>query len=174
MSKSTYFKNVETLEELRRQYKTLLKKHHPDNIEGSTEATQAINAEYERIFNELKDKHDRNATYNKEDSTATYEDMKYNFEEDEKLREVLQCIISFTCINIEIIGCWIWIDGETYPYKNSLKSLGFKWAREKKKWYYHTESFRKRSHKKLSIDDIRSYYGSTEVETEKRRRLQQA
>lgn len=174
MSKSTYFKNVETLEELRRQYKTLLKKHHPDNIEGSTEATQAINAEYERIFNELKDKHDRNATHNKEDSTATYEDMKYNFEEDEKLREVLQCIISFTGINIEIIGCWIWIDGETYPYKNSLKSLGFRWAREKKKWYYHTESFRKRSHKKLSIDDIRSYYGSTEVETEKRRRLQQA
>ena len=26
-----YFKNVETLEELRKQYKELLKKYHPDN-----------------------------------------------------------------------------------------------------------------------------------------------
>lgn len=32
-----YFKNVETLEELRKQYKELLKKYHPDNPNGSTE-----------------------------------------------------------------------------------------------------------------------------------------
>ena len=40
-----YFKNVETLEELRKQYKELLKKYHPDNPNGSTEATQEVNAE---------------------------------------------------------------------------------------------------------------------------------
>lgn len=28
---NTYFKNVNTLEELRKQYKELLKQHHPDN-----------------------------------------------------------------------------------------------------------------------------------------------
>ena len=38
-----YFKNVETLEELRKQYKELLKKYHPDNPNGSTEATQEVN-----------------------------------------------------------------------------------------------------------------------------------
>ena len=114
---------------MRRQYKTLLKRYHPDNIEGSTEATQAINIEYEQLFNKLKDRHDRKTTNSQKDSKSTYEDMKYNFEEDEKLREVLQSIISFVGINIEIIGCWIWIDGDTYPYKDSLKSLGFKWAR---------------------------------------------
>ena len=69
-------------------------------------------------------------------------------------------------INIEIVGCWIWVDGNTYEHKDALKALGFKWAREKKKWYFHTEAFRKRSHKKLSMDDIRNYYGSTEVQTE--------
>lgn len=41
-----YFKNVNTLEELRKQYKELLKKYHPDTANGSTEATQEINAEY--------------------------------------------------------------------------------------------------------------------------------
>ena len=30
----TYFKDVNTLEELRKQYKELLKKYHPDNPQG--------------------------------------------------------------------------------------------------------------------------------------------
>ena len=44
----TYFRNVNTLEELRKQYKELLKQYHPDNANGSTEATQEINAEYDK------------------------------------------------------------------------------------------------------------------------------
>ena len=34
-----YFSNVNTLEELRKQYRDLLKKYHPANANGSTEAT---------------------------------------------------------------------------------------------------------------------------------------
>ena len=45
-----YFNNVSTLEDLRRQYKELLKKYHPDNPQSSTEACQEINAEYDRLF----------------------------------------------------------------------------------------------------------------------------
>lgn len=170
----TYFKNVNTLEELRKQYRDLLKQYHPDNPNGSTEATQAINAEYDNLFKALKDRHEKQTEGKTTDNKTDFDNMKYNFEEDEKLREVLQNIISFSGINIEIIGCWIWVDGNTYEYKDTLKVQGFKWAREKKKWYFHTEAFRKRSHKKLSIDDIRNYYGSTEVKTEERKQLKQA
>ena len=53
-----YFKDVSTLEELRRQYKELLKKYHPDNANGSTATCQEINAEYDRLFKVLKDKHE--------------------------------------------------------------------------------------------------------------------
>ena len=149
---SKYFKDVNTLEELRKQYRDLLKKYHPDNANGSTEATQEINAEYDRLFKVLKDRHESKATDNKESNAKTdFNNMKYDFSEDAKLREVLQQIITFEGINIEIVGCWIWADGNTYEYKAALKEIGFKWAREKKKWYFHTEAFRKRSHKKLSI-----------------------
>ena len=172
---TTYFNNVNTLEELRKQYKELLKKFHPDNPQGSTEATQEINAEYDRLFKLLKDKHEHNTAGNAENgSKADFNNMKYDFSEDQKLREVLQQIIRFVGINIEIVGCWIWVDGNTYEYKETLKELGFKWGREKKKWYFHTEAFRKRSRRKLSMDDIRDYYGSTEVETEQRELLKQA
>ena len=49
-----YFKNAETLEQLRKQYKDLLKKHHPDNG-GNLTDMQEINAEYDRLFKVLKD-----------------------------------------------------------------------------------------------------------------------
>ena len=130
-----YFKNISTLEELRKQYKELLKKFHPDNANGSTEATQEINAEYDQLFKMLKDKHDSKS--------------------------------------IEIIGNWIWAF-DSYGYRAELKALGFRYARNKKAWYYHTEAFRKKSHKSLSMDDIRSYHGSTEVETDGMKRLKQA
>lgn len=164
----TYFKNVNTLEELRKQYKELLKRYHPDNPNGSTEATQQINQEYEKLFKLLKDKHDNRQTSNTEKKTSFYNNMKYDFSEDIKLREVLNKVINFTDVTIELCGSWIWISGNTYQYKKELKEIGFKWASNKKAWYWHSEAFRKRSNKKLSMNDIRKYYGTTEVQPEQR------
>lgn len=163
-----YFKDVNTLEELRKQYKELLKRYHPDNPNGSTEATQDINKEYESLFRILKDKH----TSDKEEKTSCYNNMKYDFSEDSKLRDTLYKVINFTGVTIEIIGEWIWISGNTYHYKSQLKDIGFKWATNKKAWYWHSEAFRKRSNRKLSMNDIRNYYGSTEVQTEQQQYLE--
>ena len=169
-----YFKDVNTLEELRRQYRDLLKKYHPDNKDGSTEATQEINAEYDRLFRVLKDRHESKSTDSKESNAKTdFNNMKYDFSEDAKLREMLNKIIGFDGITIEIIGNWIWCF-DSYGYRTELKELGFRYARNKKAWYYHTEAFRKKSHKSLSMDDIRIYYGSTEVETDGMKKLKQA
>ena len=169
-----YFNNVSTLEALRRQYRDLLKVNHPDNG-GDVAKMQEINAEYDKLFKILKDRHESKSTDNtKAGSKSDFENMKYDFSEDQKLREVLQQIIRFSGITIEVVGAWIWCDGNIYEYKDALKGLGFKWAREKKKWYWHSEAFRKKSRRKLSMDDIRDYYGSTEVETEQRELLKQA
>ncbi len=171
---SKYFKDVNTLEELRRQYRDLLKKYHPDNANGSTEATQEINAEYDRLFKVLKDRHESKSADSKEsDAKTDFNNMKYDFSEDQRLREMLNKIIGFHGITIEIIGNWIWAF-DSYGYRKELKELGFKYAGNKKAWYYHTETFRKKSHKTLSMDDIRNYYGSTEVETDQRKLLKKA
>lgn len=166
---NTYFKNVNTLEELRKQYKELLKKYHPDNENGSEEITKIINTEYERFFKLLKDKHESKSST--EEKTSSYDNMKYNFEEDEMLREMLNKVIHFSNITIEIIGNWIWLGGNTYQYRKEFKELGFKFAGQKKMWYWHSEAFRKKSHKALSINDIRNYYGSTEIEPDAHKRL---
>ncbi len=159
-----YFKNINTLEELRKQYRDLLKRHHPDNG-GDVSDMQEINAEYDRLFKLLKDRHESKSAGSKERNAKTeFNNMKYDFSEDAKLREMLNKIIHFDGITIEIIGNWIWC----------FDSFGFKYAHNKKAWYFHTEAFRKRSHKKLSMEDIRNYYGSTEVETDGTKRLKQA
>ena len=168
----TYFKNVNTLEELRKQYKELLKQFHPDNPSGSTEATQAINAEYDRLFKVLKDKHE-SKTADNENGKADFNKKYYDFSEDQALRDMLNKIIGFDGITIEIIGNWIWCFN-SFNYRKELKELGFKYAGQKKAWYYHTEAFRKKGKKALSMDDIRNYYGSTEVQTEEKKLLKQA
>lgn len=168
-----YFTNANTLEELRKQYKELLKQYHPDNAKGSVEITQEINTEYDSLFKVLKNRHESKQT-STDGTRADSNNMKYDFAEDEKLREVLQKIIHFADITIEIIGAWIWVSGKTYQYKDSLKEIGFKYAPQKRQWYFHTEAFRKKSRKALSMEDIRNYYGSTEVQTEERKMLKQA
>ena len=50
---TTYFHNPANLDELKKQYKNLAQKHHPD-VGGDTAAMQAINAEYEERFEVLK------------------------------------------------------------------------------------------------------------------------
>ena len=44
-----YFKNITTLEELRKQYRDLLKKHHPDNG-GNVSEMEEKKTEEERAF----------------------------------------------------------------------------------------------------------------------------
>lgn len=87
----------------------------------------------------------------------------YDWENDKALRDILQRVINYC--GIEIAGQWIWLSGNTYAYRKDLKDIGFKWASQKKQWYWHSEAFRKRSHRTLSMEDIRSYYGSTKVNT---------
>lgn len=84
---SKYFKDVQTLEDLRRQYKELLKRFHPDIANGSTEATQEINAEYDRLFKILKDKHESKTA---EGNRSDYNPNMYDWENDKALREILE------------------------------------------------------------------------------------
>ena len=118
-----YFKDVNTLEELRKQYKDLLKKFHPDNANGSTEATQEINAEYDKLFKVLKNRHESTSADSKDGNQSEYNQNMYDWENDKALREILEKIINFDGIEIEIVGQWIWISGNTYGYKKELKEM---------------------------------------------------
>lgn len=90
---------------------------------------------------------------------------KYDYKTDEALRNVINNIVSFDGVNIEVVGSWIWVDGNTFTYKEELKKLGFKWSKNRKKWHFSTEPSGKWHKKKMSFEDIQKKYGSEKVKT---------
>lgn len=145
-----WFKGVSTVEELRKRYRVLLKKYHPDNG-GSLEDMQEINSEYDIIFDLLS----------KEEQTDKQTTDFTRNDENKAFKEVLNRIININA-DIEIIGSWIWIHGG-FEYRELLKSIGFKFAPKKKCWCWHYgENYR--YHKtETSLNDIRAKYGSQKV-----------
>ena len=146
-----WFKNVSSVEELRKQYRELLKKYHPDNDGGSVEITQEINAEYDRLFADLSKENKA------DDKSSAYDDEA----EKEAFKSIINDIIHINA-DIEIIGSWVWVHGG-YEYRELLKSIGFKFAPKKKCWCWHFGDYRRRSKREISLEEIRQKYGSQKV-----------
>lgn len=148
---TAYFKEATTVDELRKQYRELLKKYHPDNQNGSLEITKEINTEYDRLFAILS-KEKKSAT-----DSATYDE----WEENKAFKEVLNHI-SHINAEVEVIGSWIWVHGG-YEYRNLLKEVGFNFAPIKKCWCWHHGTYINHHRCELSLDEIRIKYGSQNV-----------
>ena len=157
MRDSIYFAPApETAEELKKMYRKLAFVHHPDNG-GDEEAMKTVNSEYATLFEILKNVHTnaQGERYTKDTDEAP-----------EHFINIINELIRFDNVLIEIIGSFIWVSGETKPYKEELKELGFRWSQNKSSWYLAPDSYRRRSHKNYSMDDIRVMYGSKEVESQ--------
>ena len=146
-----YFDNPKTLEELKKQYRALAHKHHPDNG-GDTEAMKAVNNEYDALFPKLKNVHQ-----NKDGETYT----KENTETADQFKDLITELMKMDNITIEVIGCFVWVSGETKPHKEKLKVLRFKWHTKKLCWYLAPEDYRRQSRKDYSMDEIRNMYGTS-------------
>ena len=57
----TYFQNIHSLADLKKEYRRLALQHHPDKG-GDTAIMQRVNTEFERLFDIWKDKPDISAT----------------------------------------------------------------------------------------------------------------
>lgn len=148
-----WFNNPQTLEELKKQYKKLALANHPDRG-GNTQNMQDINNEYDKLFEQLKNKHTaaNGETYTKETAETINE-----------FKDIINKIINLDGVNIEVCGSWIWLTGNTYSYRELLKGLKFRFSNNKKAWYYHNEEYRKHGKKSYTLDEIRDLYGSETV-----------
>jgi len=145
----------ESLTELRKFYYKLALQFHPDRG-GKEETMKNVNNEFEIISNRLINGDTSFSPNRKVWETKVSEEMQ------NKINDIV-CFFSITNLQVEIIGGWLWVTGNTYPVKKDLKENGFKFSKNKIAWYWHPEGYRKRSKKQFGIDDIRTMFGSEEV-----------
>lgn len=156
-----WFKNCKSIEEAKELYKKLCRQYHPDMNDTDTTATmQQINEQFTRAFETLKNKH---RAETQQDNTA-----EQNTETAETATEFMQIINSLIhCegLIIDLVGRWIWLTGNTYEHKDIIKSLGFRFASKKKAWYWHKLEDSCKSRKNLTLDEIKSKYGTQNFAT---------
>lgn len=144
-----YFASCHTLDELKKEYRRLAMKHHPDHG-GDLETMKAVNAQYEEAFETLKHRH--NATHDEDHQTT---------EAPEEFIRIIEALLNIPGIIVELCGSWLWISGDTKPSKEELKACGCRWSSSKKMWYWrHQEDGAKWSRGKKSMNQIRNKYGS--------------
>ncbi len=147
------FEGISTLDDLKRRYHALCKELHPD-VGGSEEAMKALNAEYAQTLKRLmNDERGNESEYSAE---AEASELLY--------RDKIAAVAHLEGLELEIIGTWLWVMGNTYAHRETLKSAGFSFAPVKKVWFYRASEYRTRTRGEAhDMEDIRSKYGATKI-----------
>lgn len=147
-----------TIEAIKRQYRELAMRWHPDRPNGDLSAMQEVNAEFDALRKRYYNVHESQSGAVYTDETQdTYDTTTENFV------EIIDKLIRMDGVGIEICGTFLWLDGNTYAHKAEIKELGFRWASKKRRWFLAPEGWCKKGHRELTMGEIRSNYGSKRV-----------
>lgn len=146
-----YFSGISSLEQLKIKYRELAKMYHPD-LGGDLEKMKQINLQYSEMLQKVKD--GKGEFLNTDEVTI-----------QESLRDVIEKIITWQGIYIEVCGSWVWVTGRTKDYIDQFKALGFWWASKKLAWYWRPAEQKYKHTKTLELDQIREKYGSIDIKT---------
>jgi hypothetical protein len=131
MIKITYLKNATNLQELKKLYFELAKKHHSDITgTGNDEVMKQINNEYDYLKKILKN-----------DSEIKENKFKESFASMESFKYILDILLKYPKLKLEIIGTWVWISGTgTFKIKDEVlyNTLHCDYSKAQKKFYWYS------------------------------------
>lgn len=163
-----YFKDCQTQEELKKQFREWCKKLHPD-AGGDPAEFIAMREEFEKAaagetWRTFKNKEGQ--TYTRPAADVSESPAEFIF--------TIMELLKLEGVQVEICGTWLWITGDTWRHRETIKKLGGKWSKNKSAWYIHREKYRKHNKKVYTLEEIRGMYGSQTFEHVNRDKLEAA
>lgn len=148
MEKMEKLYKAKTVEELKKIYRKMALVYHPDKG-GSDKEMAELNNLYEKLFDQLKEGNTK--------------------ETNRQFVDIIDKLMKFDGLEIDIVGTWVWVYGNTHACKEELKEMGFRWASKKKKWYL--GEFTKKKRSSMTYKQIVDKYGVEKHETKKVKKL---
>ena len=137
--------------DIKQVYRKLASANHPDKG-GNTETMQLINTAFAELCKYFETNETLDINQEQEHQTT------FNF-------DFLATLKTMPGLIIEVCGYWVWLSGNTFPYKETISGLGFKFSGAKKSWYWSptidTNTYKRGS---KSMKNIRRDYGSQIIE----------
>ena len=160
----TYFTNAYTVGQAKSMYRMLAKENHPDLYGHEATATmQAINDEYHDLLESLNG----STSVGSDGKQHTYH---YSYDVEQAVMDKIAELLALNLVGceIELIGTWVWVSGDTKPIKDKLgkDGAGLRWHSKRERWYWHGATYRRRYNKDASFGDLRRMYGSRSFETD--------
>lgn len=110
-----------TQEMIKKAYRLLAKKYHPDREHGDSEKMKLVNVAYRYL--------------SENDETFYNEPPKYSYHQQQTHEEMLYDTIRGWGLNVYREGHKVWVSGKTYNFKENLKAHKFRWCPDEKKWW---------------------------------------
>jgi hypothetical protein len=152
-------KIISDLDSLKKQYFKLAKKYHPD-AGGTTVQFQQLQAEYNSLLKKLLN-----------GSSLNTEQKENEIIIDQAIRDIINSLINIEGLNVEVIGKWLWISGDTYPVRTTLKQAGLTFIKKAGIPYWVYKGVESTSRGKMSIEDIKNKYGTHKFDVPKTKKI---
>lgn len=159
-----------TMKDIKSAYRRMAQKFHPDINATDGEMMKLVNLAYEHLL----------ATAWAWESSKSWRDWEQADPEEPSLLDEMQKIFDklerLPDIRVEMIGEWLWVFGNTDKYAIRFVGIGLRYSMKRGAWYWHPKDFwiRRRSNRKeknLSVDDMRSIFGSRKLKTNPRKQI---
>ncbi len=155
-----YFKDCQTFDEAKTAFRMHAHKTHPDRGGDSAD------------FIDLK-----NQFENFDPVTLKYRTERENWKPTEFMG-IIERLLHLENVRIQILGAWIWIDGDTRPVSDQIKdaikdapSYVCNWNRKRVAWQIHQKGYRRRHREDLTREEIEANYGVENVKMKYRQKV---
>ena len=145
-------KEYETITDIKKHFRELSKKYHPD-MEGTDTEFRELYSEYEYLIEHFIEKQ--------------YKDVRMS----EIVKALINEFMYYDDMELEVVGDWLWIDTSRDNDK-LLKDLGFFWSSKHSKYYYSGSTKKVTKCSSYSMQDMRNMMGNKKIaKKEKEERL---